>query len=134
MRNHPRTDPTHPEAALAGAAGSRPKVLSLVENLKASDLHQTSLRLDQGELAAMARVSSGRVRSSKHQRVYWVHRRIAAVHSVGEVVLLFSNQKGPEATSKVVVQKVLMSDATAASAEELLRWYALRWQVELFFK
>jgi hypothetical protein len=137
-RNYHWIVPINPERVLAGAsAAERPKVLSLVEHLKAEDFQKTSSRLDEGEQAAMARASLGRVRSSnkQHQRVYWVHRRIAAVHSVGEVVLLFSNQKGPEATAKgVLVQKVLMSDAREASAEQLLRWYALRWQVELFFK
>jgi Transposase DDE domain len=128
--------PLNPERVLAGTdAKARPRVLSLVGHLKAQDFQRTSFRLDQGELAAMARVSSHRVRSSKHQRVYWVHRRTADVHSVGEVVLLFSNQKGPEATAVgVLVQKVLMSDATEASTEQLLRCYALRWQIELFFK
>jgi hypothetical protein len=128
--------PLNPQRVLAGAdAKARPKVLSLVEHLKARDFRKTSFRLDQGELAALARVSAQRSQSSKHQRVYWVHKRTATVHSVGEVVLLFSNQNEPEATAKAVkVQKVLMSDARQASAEDLLRWYALRWQVELFFK
>jgi hypothetical protein len=133
-RNYHWIVPINPERRLAGIK-PRPKVLSLVEGLKASDFRKTSLRLDQGELAPMARVSSSRVRSSEHHRVYWVHRRTATVLSVGEVVLLFSNKKEPETTAKGVgAQKVLMSDATAASTEDLLRWYGLRWQIELFFK
>jgi len=133
-RNYRWVVPINPERRLAGAA-PRPKVLSLVEHLKVQDFQKLSFRLDQGELAAMARVSGSRVRSSKHHRVYWVHRRTAAVLSVGEVVLLFSNKKEPEATAKgVEVQKVLMSDAREASTETLLRWYGLRWQIEAFFK
>ena len=54
--------------------------------------------------------------------------------SVGEVVLLFSTKQDPNKSHQAVVQKVLMSDATEASAEDVLRWYALRWQVELLFK
>ena len=128
--------PINPERVLAGAsAAERPKVLSLAEHLEARDFHQTSFRLDRGELACMARVSWHRSRSGKHQRVYWVHRRTAEVHSVGEVVLLFSNKKGPATTAEGVSEpKVLMSDARRASTQDLLRWYALRWQVELFFK
>jgi hypothetical protein len=132
-RNYRWVVPINPERRLAGVK-PRPKVLSLAGHLKASDFRQTSFRLDQGERAPMARVSSGRSRSSKHHRVYWVYRRTADVLSVGEVVLLFSNQKGPKATGAVEVQKVLMSDARDASAERLLLWYGLRWQVELFFK
>lgn len=125
--------PINPERRLA-TAKPRPKVLSLSQSLKASDFRRVSFRLDQGELAPMARVSPGRIRSSKHQRVYWVHKRTADVLSVGRVVLLFSNKQDPSQTQAVKAQKVLMSDALSASAEELLRWYALRWQVELFFK
>jgi hypothetical protein len=93
-----------------------------------------SFRLDQGELAAMARVSPSRSQSSKQQRTYWVHQRTATVLSVGEVCLLFSMKNEPDAAGGVVVQKVLMSNATTASALELLSWYALRWQIEQFFK
>jgi hypothetical protein len=125
--------PINPERVLAGVA-PRPKVRSLIQGLKAQDLRRVSFRLDQGVLAPMARVSAGRVRSSKHSRTYWVHQRTERVHNVGLVTLLFSSQQEPKASGGVVVQKVLMSDAVAAGAEELLRWYALRWQVEQFFK
>jgi DDE family transposase len=125
--------PVNPERRLA-TAKPRPKVLSLAEGLRAQDFRRVSFRLDEGELAPMARVSPGRIQSSKHQRVYWVHQRTADVLSVGQVVLLFSNKQDPSKTPAVRVQKVLMSDALHAGAEELLRWYALRWQVEQFFK
>jgi len=136
-RNYHWVVPINPERVLAGAdAKARPKVLSLSSTLKAKDdFCRVSFRLDEGPLAPMARVSLSRVRSSKHQRVYWVHKRTADVHSVGEVVLLFSNKIDPkQMTAAVAVQKVLMSDAVGASAEELLRWYGLRWQIEVFFK
>lgn len=126
--------PLNPERRLA-TAKPRPKVLSLVEHLRPHDFRQTTLRLDRGELAPLARVSAARSQSQKPHRVYWVHRRTADVLSVGEVVLLFSNQKEPAAVRGVVkVQKVLMSNALQADTAELLHWYALRWQVELFFK
>lgn len=133
QRNAQWIVPINPERRLA-TAEPRPKVLSLGQNLSAADFDRVSFRLDQGALAPMARVSAGRIRSSRHQRVYWVHHRIADVWSVGPVVLLFSNQQDPNQTPAVKVQKVLMSNATAASAEQLLRWYALRWQIEQFFK
>jgi hypothetical protein len=128
--------PVNPERVLADAsAAKRSRVLSLIGHLKAQDFVKASFRLDQGEQAAMARVCWHRSQSSKHHRVYWVHKRTADVHSVGEVVLLFSNKTEPETTDAAVsVQKVLMSNALQADAETLLRWYALRWQVELFFK
>jgi len=127
--------PINPERVLAGPdAKARPKVLSLSSGLKAIDFRRVSFRLDEGPLAPMARVSPSRVRSSKHQRVYWVHQRTADVHSVGEVVLLFSNKRDPNETPAAGAQKVLMSDAVGSGAEELLLWYGLRWQIEVFFK
>ena len=58
---------------------------------------------------------------------------IATVHNVGTVALLFSTKQEP-IPGGVKVQKVLISNALAASTKELLGWYSLRWQMELFFK
>jgi hypothetical protein len=124
--------PLNPERRLAGPA-PRPQVRSLYEQLTVSAFQQVSFRLDQGALANLARVSPKRSKSRKHSRTYWVHHRIAAVHNVGTVALLFSTKQAPT-PGKVKVQKVLISNALEATPHELLRWYALRWQIELFFK
>jgi hypothetical protein len=69
------------------------------------------------------------------KRTYWVHRRTEEVQSVGLVVLLFSNKtKIQPGVEKVKVGKILMSNAFEASAEQLVTWYDLRWQIELLFK
>jgi hypothetical protein len=124
--------PVNPERRLAGAK-PRPQVRSLYEQLRASDFRKVSFRLDEGELSALARVSPKRCQSSKHERTFWVHQRTATIHNVGEVALLFSTKVNPN-TSGVQVQKVLISNAVQATTEELLSWYSLRWQIELFFK
>lgn len=93
-----------------------------------------SFRLDQGDRAALARVSPKRSQSRKHQRTYWVHHRTATIHNIGEVAVLFSTKKAPAASGGVTVQKVLISNATSATMEQLLTWFALRWQIELLFK
>ncbi len=126
--------PLNPERCLAGKQGQRPKVRSLYGQLNAQDFRQVSFRLDQGELAALARVSPKRSQSSKHQRTYWVHHRTATIHNVGEVALLFSTKTDPTASGGVNVQKALISNAVSATTEQLLAWFALRWQVELFFR
>jgi len=125
--------PLNPERRLAGAK-PRPKVRSLYQQLQAADFRQVSIRLDRGDLAALARVSPSRSQSRKQARTYWVHHRTADILNVGEVALLFSTRAEPTAPGGVKVQKLLISNAVAASTEELLGWYALRWQVELFFK
>jgi hypothetical protein len=132
-RGWPWVVPLNPERRLAGAK-PRPKVSSLFAQLQAADFRRVSFRLDQGELSALARVSPSRSQSKKHQRTYWVHQRTAAVHNVGTVVVLFSTQRQATTAAGVKVQKVLISNAVEAGTEDLLRWYSLRWQVELFFK
>jgi hypothetical protein len=122
--------PLNPERRLAGPA-PRPQVRSLAQQLCAADFRAVSFRLDQGALAPLARVSPKRSQSRKHQRTYGVHHRTAAVHNVGPVALLFSTKSNPTAPGGVQVQKVLISNAVTASAEELLRWYALRWQIDI---
>lgn len=124
--------PLNPERRLAGPA-PRPQVRALYGHLNTSDFHRVSFRLDQGERAALARLSLRRSQSRTNQRTYWVHHRIAAVHNVGTVALLFSTKNQPT-PGGVPVQKVLISNAVQATAEEILGWYALRWQIELFFK
>jgi hypothetical protein len=125
--------PLNPERRLAGKS-PRPKVRSLYQQLTVADFRKVSFRLDQGELAKLARVSPKRSKSSKHERTYWVHHRTAAVHNVGTVALLFSTKNDPTTPGGPQVQKVLISNAVTATAEELLGWYSLRWQIELFFK
>src|ERR1700722_4001859 len=133
-RNWQWVVPLNPERRLAGKQGQRPKVRSLYEQLNVQDFRQVSFRLDQGELAALARVSPNRSKSRKHQRTYWVHHRTATIHNVGEVALLFSTKNDPMTPGGVKVQKVLISNAVSATTEQLLAWFALRWQIELFFK
>jgi hypothetical protein len=125
--------PLNPERRLAGGK-PRAKVRALYEQLTAQDFRKVSFRLDQGEWSALARVSPKRSQSKKHARTYWVHQRTADVHSVGTVELLFSTKTDPTTPAGVKVQKLLISNALGARTEDLLFWYSLRWQVELFFK
>jgi hypothetical protein len=132
-RGWPWVMPLNPERRLAGDK-PRPQVRSLFSQLQATDFGRVSFRLAEGELSALARVSPSRSRAKQHQRTYWVHQRTAAVHNIGTVALLFSTQTQPTTAAGVKVQKVLISNAVGVRSEELLRWYSLRWQVELFFK
>lgn len=125
--------PINPERRLASVK-PRPAVSSLYGQLQAQDFERVSFRLDQGDLANLARVSPKRSQSRKHVRTYWVHHRIADVHNVGQVALLFSTKVNPNTPDGVKVQKLLISNALTASKEDLIRWYSLRWQIELFFK
>jgi hypothetical protein len=125
--------PLNPERVLAGEKPRR-KVRSLLDDL--SVLSFVPIRLEPGSdrHVRQRRAARCRRKSMRQGRTYWVHSRIAEVHSVGRVMLLFSNQEPLQQGQKVKAGKVLVSNATEASVAEVLSWYGLRWQIELFFK
>jgi hypothetical protein len=125
--------PLNPERVVAGDK-PRPKVRSLAKSLRPEEFTPVTLRLDRGPYAAQRRLGARRARHAKHERTYWVHARTAEVHHVGRVLLLFSTTQAPTAGEPLKVQKVLVSSAVGADVAEVLAWYGLRWQVELFFK
>ncbi len=126
--------PLNPERVVAGPKGKRPKVRSLVNDLQADQLVELRLHAGKGPLVEQRRVSPCRVGSKVKPRTYYVHHRRQAVHSVGEVQLVFSTRTKPTKNQPVDVQKILMTNDRSASAKQIVEWYALRWQIELFFK
>ena len=126
--------PANPERVLTGRKPRR-KLRAVAFELSERSFEPVRLPLDGGPHRRQRRVSAGRTGLGKQtHRTYWVHRRTAEVHSVGAVVVLFSNRRKPPAGQAVAVDKVLLSDAYTATTEQLLAWYSLRWQIELWFK
>jgi hypothetical protein len=125
--------PLNPERVLAGAK-PRPKVLSLVGTLLADRFEAVRLVPGQGPLAAQRRAARCRVGPKAKARTYYVQAEKHAVHNVGDVKLVFSTKEKPQAGEPVTVQKVLMTNAVSATAAQVVEWYDLRWQIELFFK
>jgi hypothetical protein len=126
--------PMNPERVVAGPKGKRPKVRSLVNSLKADQLVEIRLHAGKGPLVELRRVSPWRVGSKVKPRTYYVHQRRQAVHSVGEVQLVFSTKTKPTKNQPVEVQKILMTNDLSLSAKQMVELYSLRWQIELFFK
>jgi hypothetical protein len=126
--------PLNPERVLAGPRGKRPKVRSLINGLKADRLVEIRLHAGKGSYVEQRRVSPWRVGSKVKPRTYYVHQRRQAVHSVGEVQLVFSTRTKPTKNRPVEVQKILMTNDLSLSAKQIVEWYGLRWQIELFFK
>ena len=126
--------PMNPERVLAGARGQRRKVRSLVNGLKADQLITMRLHAGQGTFVAQRRLSPGRVGRKVKPRTYYVHTRRQTVHSVGEVQLVFSTSKKPNQHQRIEIQKILMTNDLSLTGRQIVERYALRWQIELYFK
>src|SRR3954452_22939357 len=127
--------PVNPERVLEGNKPRR-KVHALPEQ----EMSERSFQPYRLHLAGDGHANKSRLSArrggpgTQPWRTYWVHRRTADVHSVGEVVLLFSKKGKPKAGEVIRVDRVLMSNGLGTSTAKVLAWYGLRWQVELFFK
>ena len=125
--------PLNPERVLAGKK-PRPKVRSLASGLQASQMKAVRLQPAQGQGKAQRRLSRCRLGPKVKGRTFYVHAEKRAVHSVGDVLLVFSTKELPKARQAVPVQKILMTNALDQTAQQVVEWYDLRWQIELFFK
>lgn len=126
--------PMNPERVLAGPKGKRPKVSSLVAEFSANQFAPVRLTPGQGAFVAQRRIARCRLGPKVKTRTWYVHRERRAVHSVGEVQLVFSTKEKPKRGQAVEVQKILMTNDRLRSAAEVVELYTLRWQIELFFK
>ena len=126
--------PCNANRVFAGPRGQRPRVHSRISKLS-KDLF-TAIRLSQtgGKYVSQRRLSRHRKRAKQKTRTYYVHSEKRQVHSVGQIMLVFSstqmNQKQPKREST----KVLMTNAMHLSARQIVELYCVRWQIELFFK
>jgi hypothetical protein len=126
--------PLNPERVLEGPKGQRPKVWSLVQELRASQFTPVKLTPGQGPFVAQRRVARCRLGPKVKTRKFYAHRERRQVHSVGDVHLVFSTMVKPKPGGAVTVQKILITNDRKRSAAALVELYSLRWQIELFFK
>jgi hypothetical protein len=125
--------PLNPERVLAGPK-PRPKVWALAKGLTAEQLRPVRLYPSRGRYVAMRRVSAYRLGPKVKPRTFYVHQESRDVHSVGEVLLVFSTRTCPSVGPKLDVQKILMTNNRSLTAAAVVELYDLRWQIELFFK
>jgi hypothetical protein len=125
--------PLNPERVLE-VAKPRPKVWSLVKELKAEQFTPVRLTPGQGSFVAQRRVARCRLGPKVKTRTFYVHRERRAVHSLGDVQLVFSTKVKPELGVAVDVQKILVTNDLKRTAAAVVELYSLRWQIELFFK
>jgi hypothetical protein len=111
--------PVNPERLLAGTK-PRPKVASLVKRFSARQFAPVRLVPSRGPFAAQRRVARCRLGPKVKARTYDVHAEKQVVHSVGEVLLVFSTQEKPQSGKPVVVQKILMTNDRSLSAARVV--------------
>jgi hypothetical protein len=125
--------PCNPERVLAGAK-PRPKVRSLLKDLSSESLRAIRLLPSQGPYAAYRRLSAHRLGPKVKPRTYYVRQESREVHSVGRVQLVFSTMKPKLKQATCDDVKILMTNDLRLTARDVVELYALRWQIELFFK
>jgi hypothetical protein len=126
--------PSNPERVLAGPKGKRPKVRSLLKDWAKWSRQTIRLAPGQGEYAVYRRLAAHRIGPKAKRRTFYVHEEKRAVHSVGEVRLVFSTMKKDLETATADDVKILMTNDSELSVRDVIELYTLRWQIELFFK
>jgi IS4 transposase len=84
----------------------------------------------------MRRTSPARRGSKTKPRTFYVHEERRAVHSIGEIRIVFSAKQKPKSGKQLVRNetKILLTNAQHLNVAEVVELYSLRWQIELFFK
>lgn len=126
--------PCNPERVLAGPRGQRPQVRSLLKDWPQVSRQTIRLSPGQGPYVPYRRLSPHRVGPKAKSRTFYVHQERRTVKSVGDVRLVFSTTQAKLAKATPDDVKILMTNNLKWSAREVVELYALRWQIELFFK
>lgn len=126
--------PANPERVYEGPKGKRPRLRSRLKDWSRLSLKTVKLQASTGEYARYRRLSKWRVGLKQKPRVYHAYQEKCDVRSVGRVQLIFSTMKPQLVSATPDDVKILMTNALHLSAREVIELYALRWQIELFFK
>ena len=126
--------PCNANRVLAGQRGQRPRVSSRIKQLSSCDFQSIRISPAAGTYASQRRLSKHREQAKKKTRTYYVHAEKQQVHSVGQVLLVFSSTQPVQGEATRDSTKLLMTNATELSGRQVAELYGLRWQVEVFFK
>lgn len=131
-RVYERTD--HQQTSGQQPHGQRSKLRSRLKDWTSLSLQKIRLRASTGNYALQRRLSKHRVGPKQKPRDYYAHQETREVRRVGRVKLVFSTTKPNLETATPDDVKILLTNALRLSAREVIELYALRWQIELFFK
>ena len=125
--------PANPERVLAGKK-NRPRLRSHCTHL--SSASATPVALSPGLTAwwRHQRGSRSKAWQGQYARRYWAQAETLDIHNVGSVRVVFSTTHQPQAGRPAEVQKILLSNRLDWGAAQVVSAYAVRWQIEQFFK
>jgi hypothetical protein len=125
--------PANPERVLAGRK-NRPRLRDHLTRLSPESATPVSLSPGLTDWWRHQRGSRCKAWLGKYARLYWARAETLAVHNVGTVLAVFSTTRQPQVGRPAEVQKILLTNRTDWDARRVVAAYAVRWQVEQFFK
>jgi hypothetical protein len=125
--------PANPERVLAGRR-DRPRLRGHCTHLSTESATPIALSPGLTDWWRHQRGCRGKAWRGKYARRYWARAEALAVHNVGAVGVVFSTTQEPQPGRPAAVQKVLLTNRDDWPAARVVAAYAVRWQVEQFFK
>ncbi len=125
--------PANPERVLAGKKPRR-KLTDFSKDLSAETMTRIELCPGLTPWWRHQRGSRDKAWRGKYGRLYWAHAETLDVHNVGKVRVIFSTKQQPKTGQAVAVQKILLTNLLDWQAAQVVAAYAVRWQIEQFFK
>ena len=126
--------PVNANRVFAGQRGQRPRVSTRIKQLSKKHFKTIRISSTAGRYVKQRRLSKHRMGSKLKTRTYHVHSEKREVHSVGQVMLVFSCTKLKKNKAVRESTKILMTNASGLTARQVVELYCVRWQIELFFK
>ncbi len=125
--------PANPERVLAGKK-ERPRLRGYCVDLHTESATPISLSPGLTAWWRHQRGSRDKAWKGKYARRYWARAETLAVHNVGTVGVVFSTTQEPQPGRPAAVQKILLTNRDDWDATRVVAAYAVRWQIEQFFK
>jgi hypothetical protein len=125
--------PANPERVLAGPR-DRPRLRAHCTHLAETAATPISLSPGLTDWWRHQRGSRGKAWRGKYARRYWARAETLDVHRVGTVGVVFSTTQEPQPGQPAAVQKILLTNRADWDAPRVVAAYAVRWQIEQFFK
>jgi hypothetical protein len=125
--------PANPERVLAGKK-DRQRLRAYRTHLSIESATPMSLSPGLTDWWRHQRGSRSKAWRGKYARHYWAQAETLNVHNIGTIGVVFSTTQQPSVGQPSPVQKILLTNRDDWSAQRVVSAYAVRWQIEQFFK